>query len=206
MLSEFRRSILRILVVISASLIMILLAVGGIAVLCRPKPSQPDTSDWQTGMVFFSVGDSWESAAVRSVSSIFNLTVSDSTPSHCGMVVRGDNGPMLVHASTTAKHIVMETPEEYIKNNGSYCLYIKAQPLTLDTLKLKTDIDSLLTMRVPFDFEFNHEDPDALYCSELVITLHELNGCHTFSSLREKNWIYPQDILNVINQKNSPGL
>lgn len=205
MQSEFRRPILRILAVISASLIIILLAVAGIAILCRPKPSQPDTSDWQTGMVFFSVGDSWESAAVRSLTSIFNLAVSDSTPSHCGMVVMEKNGPLLVHASTTAKHIVMETPEEYIKNNGSYCLYVVSQPLALDTLKLKADIDSLLKIPMPFDFEFNHDDGKALYCSELVVTLHELNGCHSLSSLREKNWIYPQDILNILKPKGIVG-
>ena len=195
---ELRKPILRTIAVISASLIIILLTAIGTAIFYRPKPSLPDTSDWQTGMVFFSVGDSWESAAVRSISSIFNLALSDSTPSHCGMVIMDRGGPMLVHASTTAKHVVKETPEEYIKNNGSYCLYVKAPPLTLDTLKLRADIDSLLRIPVPFDFEFNHDDPNALYCSELVITLHELNGCATLSSLREKNWIYPQDILNSL--------
>lgn len=189
---------LRIFSVISASLILFLLIFVGITVLCRPKPSQPDTSDWKTGMVFFSVGDSWESAAVRSITNFFNLAVSDSTPSHCGMVVMDDNGPLLVHASTTAKHIVIESPDEYIKNNGSFCLYVKAPPLILDTLKFKADIDSLLKIPVPFDFEFNHDDSRALYCSELVVALHELNGCNSLSSLREKNWIYPQDILTTL--------
>lgn len=199
MQSKLRKPTLRILAVISASLIIILVIGVGAAILYRPKPSQPDTSEWQTGMVFFSVGDSWESAAVRSISSILNLTVSDSTPSHCGMVVRYKDRPLLVHASTTARHIVVETPEEYIKNNGSYCLYVKTQPLPLDTLKLKADIDSLLKIPVPFDFEFNHDEGNALYCSELVVTLYELNGCNSLSSLRENNWIYPQDILNVLS-------
>lgn len=201
MQSKLRKPTLRIFAVISASLITVLLIIVGTAIFYRPKPSLPDTSDWQTGMVFFSVGDSWESAAVRSLSSILNLAVSDSTPSHCGIVVMGKNGPLLVHASTVAKHIVMETPEEYIRKNGSYCLYVKTKPLLPDTLKLKADIDSLLKIPVPFDFEFNHDDPTALYCSELVITLHELNGSASLSSLKEKNWIYPQDILNILNQK-----
>lgn len=48
------------LVGISAFLIIILLIIVGTAVLFRPKPAQPDTPDWQTGMVFFSVGDSWK--------------------------------------------------------------------------------------------------------------------------------------------------
>ena len=176
------------------------MTVVGIVIFLRPKPSRPDTSGWQTGMVFFSVGDSWESAAVRSLTGLFNLAMSDSTPSHCGMVVMDENGPMLVHASTTAKHVVKESPEEYLRNNGSYCLYVVPQPFALDTLKLRADIDSLLSILAPFDFEFNHDDGKALYCSELVITLHELSGCNSLSSLREKSWIYPHDILKILNR------
>lgn len=198
---KFRKPIFRIVAGISASLTVLLLIVVGTSLFYRPKPSQPDTSDWETGMVFFSVGDSWESAAVRSISSLLNLAVSDSTPSHCGIVIMDKNGPQMVHASTTAKHIVSETPEEYIKKNGSYCLYVKTRPFDLDTIKLRADIDSLLKIPVPFDFEFNHGDTKALYCSELVVLLHELNGCRSLSSLRENNWIYPQDILNLIRSR-----
>lgn len=151
-------------------------------------------------MVFFSVGDSWESAAVRSITSIFNMAVSDSTPSHCGIVIMDERGPLLVHASTIAGQVVRETPAEYIENNGSYCLYVESQPFELDTLKLKSDIDSILSVPVPFDFDFDHSDNKSLYCTELVVTLHELNGCNTLSSLRENHFIYPQDILNILNK------
>lgn len=192
----------RIFAGISAFLMLILLTVIGMAVFNRPEPSRPDTADWQTGMVFFSVGDSWESAAVRSITGLLNVAVSDSTPSHCGIVVRDDRGVLLVHASTTSGHVVAETPDEYIEKNGSYCLYVKSMPFQLDTLKLRSDIDSMLKVPVAFDFNFDHSDGKSLYCTELVVTLHELNGCNSFSSLREKNYIYPQDVLNVLNQRN----
>ena len=181
-------------------MLIILLTVIGMAVFYRPKAAPPDTTGWQTGMVFFSVGDSWESAAVRSLTGLLSLAPSDSTPSHCGIVIMDEKGPLLVHASTSARHLVAETPAEYIENNGSYCLYVKPQPFPLDTLKLKSDIDSLLNIPVPFDFDFNHSDGKALYCTEFVVTLHELNGCTTLSPLREHHYIYPQDILNLLNK------
>ena len=200
MSSKLRKPIIRILVVISAFLTILLSVVVGAAIFLHPKPAMPDTSDWTTGMVFFSVGDSWESVVVRSVTGIFNKTVSESTPSHCGIVIMGENGPLLIHSSTIEGHVVVETPDEYIKKNGSYHLYVKSQPFPLDISKLKSDIDSLLSIPVPFDFEFNHSDSKSLYCTELVVILHELNGCNSFSSLREKNFIYPQDILNILSK------
>lgn len=201
MSSKLRKTIFRIFAGISAFLLLNLLIFIGASVFYRPKQATPDTTDWQTGMVFFSVGDAWESAAVRSITGILNMTVSDSTPSHCGVVIRNERGPLLVHASTSAGHIVAESPEEYIENNGSYCLYVRPQSFQLDTIKLKSDTDSLLRIPVPFDFDFDHLDAKSLYCTEFVITLFELNGNDDLSSLREKHFIYPQDILNILDKK-----
>ncbi len=195
------KPILRIIAGLSAFLLLVLLMVTVAAAVCRPKPAVPDTSGWQTGMVFFSVGDSWESVAVRSMTGLRNIALSDSTPSHCGMVIMGNNGPRLFHASTTARRVVAESPAEYIEKNGSYCLYAIPQPFQLDTLKLRADIDSLLRIPVAFDYDFDHTDSKSLYCTELVVTLHELNGCKALSPLREKNYIYPQDILNILNMR-----
>lgn len=199
MKTNVRKPIFRILAGMSAFVLMLLLIVIGTAIFYRPKPAAPDTSQWRTGMVFFSVGDSWESAAVRSITGILNMGVSDSTPSHCGIVIRDGRGPLLVHASTVAGRIVAETPTEYIEKNGSYCLFVSPQAFPLDSVKLKSDVDSLLRSRVPFDFDFDHFDDKALYCTELVVTLHELNGCTSLSSLRDNHFIYPQDILHILN-------
>lgn len=164
----------------------------------RPAYVMPDTSDWQTGDIFFSVGDSWESVAVRSLSGAKYFEVSDSTPSHCGIIVRDDNdGLKLVHASTTAKKIVAETPEEYLTNNGSCCLFARRVCPEPDEVNIRRAVDSLIANNVPFDFEFNHRDSRSLYCTEMVVSVFELVGSTRFSPLRKQNYIYPEDLLNV---------
>lgn len=163
----------------------------------RPAYVMPDTSSWQTGDIFFSVGDSWESVAVRSISGAKNFEVSDSTPSHCGIVIRDGCGVKLVHASTVAKRIVAETPEEFQKNNGSYCLYVIRVNQKPDSIAVRETADSLITNRIPFDFDFNHNDSKSLYCTEMVITIFERNGDSRFSPLREQSYVYPENILKI---------
>lgn len=163
----------------------------------RPVYVMPDTSSWQTGDIFFSVGDSWESVAVRSLSGVKNFEVSDSTPSHCGIIIRDAGGIKLIHASTVAKKIVAETPEDYMTNNGSYCLYAKRVHQMPDSVALLLTVDSLITKAVPFDFDFNHRDSKSLYCTEMVITVFERNGNLRFTPLRKQNYIYPEDLLKI---------
>lgn len=169
----------------------------------RPKRTLPNTDDWQTGDIFFSVGDSWESVAVRSLSGLDKLNVVDSVPSHCGIVIVDSGEPLLVHASTTAKHVVAESPEDYMQINGSYCLYAMKPPCQLDTAALKHDIDSLLTNKAPFDFDFNHDDSSALYCTEMVVELLEANGCKSATSLRNKRYIYPEEMAKLCKPKHA---
>lgn len=157
----------------------------------------PDTSSWQTGDIFFSVGDSWESVAVRSLSSAKRFELSDSTPSHCGLVIRDADKVLLVHASTTAGRVVAETPEEYQVKNGSYCLYTRSVPLPVDTAAIRHTLDSLITNNVPFDYEFDHRESKKLYCTEMVVTALERNGITCFTPLREKSYMYPDDILKI---------
>lgn len=165
--------------------------------LTRPVYVRPDTTDWQTGDIFFSVGDSWESVAVRTLSGAKNMEVSDSTPSHCGIIVRDGDIVKLVHASTTAKKVVAETPEEYMTNNGSYCLYTRRVHQTPDSVAILQTVDSLIVNAVPFDFDFNHWDSRSLYCTEMVITVFERNGNLRFTPLRRQNYIYPEDLLKL---------
>lgn len=164
--------------------------------LKRPAYLTPNTSGWNTGDIFFSVGDSWESVAVRSLTGALSLELSDSTPSHCGIIIRDSSDIKLVHESTLAKKIVRETPEEYLKKNGSYCIYAAKPPFQTDSTVLIHILDSLFEAEVPFDFEFDHSDTKALYCTEMVIRAHELAGDTSLSGLREKGYIYPADILN----------
>ncbi len=181
--------------------VFIILAIGFIifVLLTKPQYKEPDIRNWRTGDVFFSVGDSWESYVVRSLTSFRERNLVDSTPSHCGIILIEKTGPVLVHASTVAKKVVKETPEEYIRKNGSFMIYSHAIPYDIDTILLRKNIDELLEKDYPFDFDFNHRDQSSLYCSELVLYLLELNGIDQLSDLRELAYIYPQDILNRLN-------
>lgn len=111
--------------------LFLLLVAGwvGVCLVNRPPYLMPDTTSFDTGDIFFSVGDSWESVAVRALSGTSSWEVTDSTPSHCGIVVRDARGVRLAHASTAAGKIVVETPEEYLRNNGSYCIYAVKPPM-----------------------------------------------------------------------------
>lgn len=172
-----------------------------IVIANRPKRTLPNTDDWQTGDIFFSVGDSWKSVAVRSLSGFKKPALVDSVPSHCGIVIMDSCGPLLVHASTTAKRIVAESPADYMEINGSYCLYAMKPPCALDTAKLRNDVDSLLRNEVPFDFDFRHDDSSSLYCTEMVVELLESNGCGIVTPLRDKSYIYPQDMAKLCRPK-----
>lgn len=91
----------------------------------------------------------------------------------------------------------METPEEYLKNNGSYCLYVRKSPCAPNSVILRQTVDSLLSKGIPFDFDFDHSSSQALYCTEMVVRISEICGSTYFSELRNKDYIYPQDILKM---------
>lgn len=185
-------------------LLFLLVAVAaGCVYFRRPAYAGTDTTQWRTGDIFFSVGDAWQSVAVRTLTGAKHLEFSELTPSHCGLVVvrTGGGEVRLVHASTVAKRVVSETPEQYVSNNGTYCLYVAQAPCGVDTAALQQTLDSLLQAAVPFDFEFNHNDASALYCTELVVSALEQTGCHSFSNLRSNSYIYPADLLKHCSRK-----
>lgn len=143
-----KRSYLRIIGCGCTFVFLFLIVWIGIVWLNRPAYIEPDTSTFETGDVFFSVGDSWESVAVRTLSGSLSLEVADSTPSHCGIVVRYAEGVKLAHASTVKKKIVLETPEEYLRNNGSYCIYTRKAPCMVDTLAIRQSVETLVKNKV----------------------------------------------------------
>lgn len=169
--------------------------------LNRPSYIRPDTSTFATGDIFFSVGDSWESVAVRTLSGSYSLEVADSTPSHCGIIVRYADGVRLAHASTTKKKMVLETPEEYLRNNGSYCIYTRKAPCAVDALAIRQSVERLIRDNVPFDFDFDHTTSTALYCTEMVVSVFEQSHCFCFSKLRRNSYMYPNDLLKLCNDK-----
>ena len=174
-------------------LILLLLFV----IFYRPTYKGPNTADWKTGDIFFSVGDSWKSVAVRALTGAKEFELPDSTPSHCGIVIRDKKGIWLVHESTSEKRLVMERPDEYVKKNGSFCLFSKPTPCEIDTNLLRKNIERMIHKGIPFDYRFNNEDTTSLYCTEFVVYAFEKAGCNNFSELHKQQYIYPKDLEKI---------
>lgn len=200
-MNRITRRILHLVVWGCAFFVFAAAAWVGFCWLKRPPYFVPDTSAFATGDVFFSVGDAWESVAVRALSGCTSFEVCDSTPSHCGIVIRYADGVRLAHASTVAKKVVMETPEEYLRKNGSYCIYARKAPCAVDTAAVRRTVEALVEQQVPFDFNFDHSSAKALYCTEFVVHVLEQNNCFCFSRLRKRNYMYPNDVLKIISTR-----
>lgn len=191
------RSFLRYILVGLSVLLIFLVGWVLTVIIKTPKYQVPDTTGWKTGDIFFSVGDSWKSVVVRALTGARDLEMPDSTPSHCGVVIRENGRLWLVHESTDKEKLVKEPADNYQRINGSYCLFARSVPCDMDTVKLKRDIDYWIKKEKPFDYDFNHRDTTSLYCTEFVVELMERNGCKAFSGLRQNQYIYPKELQKI---------
>lgn len=196
-----QKNIKRVAIGLLSFLVLIILLFLTVNIVAgRGEYKRPVTDGWETGYIFFSVGDSWKSNAVRSITGFKEWELEDSMPSHCGIIIMEKQGPMLVHESTEEGKIIMESPEQFLNNNGAYIVYALPVPFETDTVKLRKDIMTMLEQEIPFDFKFDHHDSSALYCTEFVVKVFEQNGINQFSDLRDLKYIYPNDILNRCKQ------
>lgn len=174
-----------------AATIFLIVAVA--AFILFPRSSKncpiPDSSNWQTGDIFFSSGTSWKSDVVR----LFG-GCGDNETSHCGFVMMQNGKAMLVHMSTDRDEISMESILEYMMQNEASS--VRAMRLTdaPDTTALRRNLERLLAERKRFDSSFNHRKDDRYYCSELVVKELRKVGQHSLDSLLNSSVIYPQDI------------
>lgn len=109
------KKLVRSIAITTGIIVFLLLLWIGVVIVRTPIYIKPDTSDWHIGDIFFSVGDSWKSVAVRSLTGARDFNVSDSTPSHYGVMLVESGVVKLVHASTSARKVVKETPDDYMK-------------------------------------------------------------------------------------------
>ncbi|MDE7412193.1 MAG: hypothetical protein K2N05_00180 [Muribaculaceae bacterium] len=169
-------------------------------IIKTPKYKEPDTSQWHTGDIFFSVGDSWKSVVVRAITGAKRMELHDSLPSHCGMIIKEKGRIWLVHESTEKGILVRESVEDYQRLNGSYCLFAGSIPCAVDTDGLRKDINNWLRSEKPFDFDFDHSDSTSFYCTEFVVEALERNGCEFLHELRKNKYIYPKDLQSICNK------
>lgn len=188
---EKHTSLSRLALYLLAATIILIIAVGAFILLPRSSKNcpVPDSSNWQTGDIFFSSGTSWKSNVVR----LFGGSGNNET-SHCGFVMMQNGKAMLVHMSTDRNEISMESIPEYMTQNEASS--VRAMRLTdePDTTALRRNLERLLAERKRFDSSFNHRKDDRYYCSELVVKELREVGQHSLDSLLNSSVIYPQDI------------
>ena len=161
-----------------------------VVVKCTRQPfSPPDTSQWQTGDVFFSAGNAWQSTIVRAFG---GESIDRST--HCGFILINHGQPMLVHMSTEYNQITAETIDQYAQVNDVSS--IKAMRVTppLDTVALRRYLQYNLSIHRPFDHRFSHSDTTQFYCTELIIQALLAQQRTEPAYLLNLKFIYPADI------------
>lgn len=139
----------------------------------------------ETGDLALIEGDSYKSDIVKIIDSHNNY-------SHIGFIVKNDNNVYIVHMSIDTGYIEWVNIEEYLK---------KCNVSNIDFYRLNNNIScseiyallrELNSKKVEFDFSFDHQRADKLYCSELIIVV--LNKLGYFISIdRDKRYIYPSE-------------
>lgn len=186
-------SVIKLIASVVAALLFIVVS-AYFYVESRRRPYEvPTTVGWQTGDIFFSVGNSWKSEFVR-------LSGGNADEiSHCGIVLRSGDKVVLVHMSTDKGHIVGESPDDYGKINNASKVIVRHLTNPVDTISLKKRLECLLSSGKPFDYKFDKTDTAEYYCSELVVDLMFADSTREYKSLMRHDYIYPQDIYNILN-------
>ena len=159
--------------------------------LCH-APNLAEATQLKTGDLVFCAGQSVKSDMVRTASQ------GNALFSHVGFVVcRKGKEPQMVHMSADADAIVCESFEDYIHTSSATALSFYRIPSLKDTAGLHAILDSLVAGKTPFDRQFDFNDSEKLYCTELVMKVVEAVGCDVFRNVSREGYVCPDDLLNV---------
>lgn len=137
--------------------------------LYEPPPTLCSTI--RTGDLLFSEGRSLKSDLVRIASARYR-----SEFSHVGFLRPRDGEVRVVHMSIDDGYIVEEPLADFIRRNRVPDIGIRRLRDAPDSGRLCRVLDSLLSMRKPFDYDFSLEDEQAYYCTELIVKALEAAG------------------------------
>ena len=134
----------------------------------------PDTVQLQTGDLVFRQGESRESRAVTTFDRSSGYT-------HVGMVINVDGHWMVLHAVPNERNTKQEKDSVKLEPIGTFFRSDRAvkggiyrYPVTSeDTLKLLQKGLQLYSRHPLFDGQFDLEDTNAFYCTELVWFLYQ---------------------------------
>lgn len=142
----------------------------------------------RTGDLVFCTGQSIKSDLVRMASS------EDAVFSHVGFVVMKDGVAKMVHMSADTDVITDEPFSSYIStSNVSRLSFYRIKSLR-NTCLLEQRLDSLLTLQVPFDHQYDFQNSEKLYCTELIVKSLMAVGCEVFKQAVSKKYVYPDDL------------
>ncbi len=157
------------------------------------KPGDPCLQRWQSGDILFLNGTSWRSRVVRL------LQKYSSEYSHVGIVVMRNGIPFVVHADPIEGRVAMQRWDEIIGSGkflGGALYRIQAAPEHTRTLACNI-AQSYASKGIRFDSEFNMNERERLYCTELVLDAYRDAGLDLYKNAeREHPYLLPAALLN----------
>ncbi len=120
-----------------------------------------DTANLKNGDLIFRWGQGLWSDIMR------KYTTSDDRFSHIGVIVKNSDGVFVIHAEgddLTGKGSVVKEPfEDFVKKSNRTGIYRLKNVSAEKFAKI-----AFSKLGVPFDWKFDAENADALYCTELI--------------------------------------
>ena len=139
----------------------------------------------KTGDLALIEGDSYKSDIVKTTDG------NKKNYSHIGFIVI-DDGVYIVHMSIDTGYIEWVNIEEYLKRCNVSNIDFYRLNNNISCSEIYALLKELNFKKVEFDFSFDHQRADKLYCSELIIVV--LNKLGSFIPIdRNKRYIYPSE-------------
>jgi len=155
-----------------------------------------DCKKWHNYDLILTKGQSIQSKLI----SLLNLTLEDY--SHIGIIYK-ENGIIYILHSTpdgTEKNGIRYDDFQTFINLSNVCDYkvLRFKNITSDMChKLNIEFDKYKTISVPFDYDFNNNDHNNIYCSELVLLIYKSSGLIKINKYNFDKPMYPKDFLKM---------
>ncbi len=158
---------------------------------CLCAASSLPLAEIRSGDLLFSEGHSFKSDLVRIAARNYH-----SDYSHVGIIRRHRSGIHVVHMSIDSGVILEEHLNNFIQNNRSLRIGFARWQNSIDTLQLNHVLDSLLSIRKAFDYQFDMTDNSKYYCTELIVQALRLCDCPITIPMPKERILYPSALLN----------
>jgi hypothetical protein len=138
-------------------------------------------------------------------STIVNFLKEDVPLSHCGIIIKNQDSCFIIHsvAIEVSGHDGLQTTSisAFLDDSYQESVYV-VRPKAPDSLRQAYALKAqeLLDQKVPFDYDFNLNDQEKLYCSEMIYVLFDetsQNTCFLKKKFNDKEVILFQSFLDT---------